>query len=183
MYKVYLISTSETPYKYVGCTRNLPSRKRSHKSRSKCNKYGWPLYDDILKYGWECFSFETISEHPTEEEGFASEVALIASMREANTPLYNIAEGGRAGFPVLTEEVRGKLRKARAGKKPALGMKHTEENKQYAKYVSRKYWDTQETYDPEEVVKMSFKDAKDKHGISKTHYYRLRKRVETNDLN
>lgn len=79
-----------------------------------------------------------------------------------------------------------KLKEQRKGKTPALGMKHTEETKKLASKVSNEYWDTQNTFarDPEKVsaiLALSHKEAKEKFGISTTHYYRLKKRFASND--
>lgn len=54
-------------------------------------------------------------------------------------------------------------------------MKHTEENRLLFSKVSKEYWDSQETYNWEEIKKYSHKEAKKIFGISTTHYYRLKK--------
>ena len=79
-------------------------------------------------------------------------------------------------------EWRAKLSAKRKGRKPALGMKHTEASKELFRKVSREYWSTQDTYDWDDMKDMPFKQARDKYGISKTHYHRLRKRSKANDL-
>ena len=57
-------------------------------------------------------------------------------------------------------------------------MKHTEENKKLFSEVSNKYWDEHRLYTVEQIVSAgSFKKAQELYGISKTHYYRLIKRV------
>ena len=75
-----------------------------------------------------------------------------------------------------------KLSKSRKGRKPALGMKHSKENKILFSKISNEYWGTQITYKWEDFKHLSHKEAKKQFGISTTHYYRLKKRFETNDL-
>jgi len=53
-------------------------------------------------------------------------------------------------------------------------MKHTEENKKFFGECGRLRWDKYGRY-PAEVTAMSFKEANEKYGISKTHYYRMRR--------
>ena len=71
------------------------------------------------------------------------------------------------------------LKRGRVGKKPALGMRHTRENRQLFSRVSREYWDNQDTYidNAEDILKLSHREAKKVFGISTTHYYRLKKMV------
>lgn len=95
-----------------------------------------------------------------------------------------MTNGGEGGFVVPAEKINSwkeKLSKARKGRQPALGMKHTEENKKLFSEVSKKYWDENRIYSPEEIRKFSsFKEANRATGISKTHYYRI-KRALNND--
>lgn len=99
----------------------------------------------------------------------------ILSFRKSGYRDYNILDGGTSYFPIKDkEEWLRKMKVGRIGKTPALGMKHTEENKKLFSKVSREYWDSQYTYDRSEIIKLSFKEAKLKFGISKTHYYRIR---------
>lgn len=97
-----------------------------------------------------------------------------------------MADGGDGGFVVQDiESWKKKLKIARAGKKPALGMKHTKENKKLFSKVSREYWDTQDTFVKKEDeivdygIEYGYKKAMSKFNISQTHYYRLRKKVLT----
>jgi hypothetical protein len=100
------------------------------------------------------------------------ETGLISN----NDNTYNLAPGGLNSFVVTDKESWiGKLKKARIGGTPALGMSHTEENKKLFSKVSKEWWSSQETYNPECVLKLSFKEAHKEFGISKTHYYRLRR--------
>lgn len=79
-------------------------------------------------------------------------------------------------------EWKSKLSEKRKGRKPALGMQHTDENRALFQKLSREYWSTQHTYCWDDIKDLSFREANEKYGISKTHYYRLRKRSKTNDL-
>ena len=89
-----------------------------------------------------------------------------------------MVEGGKPSFRVKDiKSWKKKLRKARKGRKPSLGMKHSDENKKLFSKVSTEYWKSQKTYDVEQVRKLSFKEANLKLGISKTHYYRIIKKM------
>ena len=60
-------------------------------------------------------------------------------------------------------------------------MKHTEENKKKFGEFGKLRWDKYGRY-PDTVVNLSFIEANKQHGISKTHYYRLRKLANTSDV-
>jgi len=184
---VYKVINNKTSRMYFGITCDMYNRKHCHKNMSKKqnrNKPGGktPFYDAIRKYGWDNFTWEILSEC-SKEEACEMEITLIETNKEE---CYNLHKGGEIGFsmrdksPEDYKSWKNKLKKKRVGRKPALGMKHTDENKKLFKDVSRKYWDSQETYS-EDVLDYSFKEANIKFGISKTHYYRLRKRALTND--
>lgn len=184
MWNVYQIVNSVNGKKYYGITNNMQRRLASHKHAALTANKRSPLYASIRKHGWENFSMELLHEGLTSEEAGVIEMNLIS--QDANC--YNLHLGGHIGFDIrmLPEDRiaqwKERLSVGRSGKKPALGMNHTEKNRQLFKEVSRKYWDTQETYDWNDVKDLSFKKAKLKYGISKTHYYRLRKRDKNNDL-
>ncbi len=184
---VYKAINTKTGNNYYGITKNFRRRKASHKDRSReinKNKKGCktPFYDSIRSYGWDSFIWEIIFDG-SEEEAAALEIELIRN----DESCYNLHEGGHIGFNVTTkpekevEEWKSKLSIARKGKKPALGMQHSKENKELFSEISRAYWDSVETYSSEEVLKYNHKEAKEKFGISTTHYYRLRKRALSNE--
>lgn len=184
---VYKATNTKTGNSYYGITKNFPKRKSSHKQNAReenKSKKGCktPFYDSIRSYGWETFKWEILFEG-TEEECSVLEIELIAN----DNSCYNLHEGGSIGFNVITkseEEVnkwKTKLSNARKGRTPAKGMIHTEDNKKLFSKVSKEYWDTQETYDWEEIKHLSHKEAKEKFGISTTHYYRLKKRALPNE--
>ena len=107
---------------------------------------------------------------------------LSANYNEWKQKLSDNSIGNAKGTQAHSEW-KTKIREARKGRTPALGMKHTEENKKLFKQVSLDYWSTQNTYDKnaKEILQLSHKEAKEQFGISTTHYYRLKKRFATND--
>jgi group I intron endonuclease len=174
---VYKIVNSVNGKEYIGITKNTKLRWNAHVHSSKTKNT--PLYSAMRKYGIDKFNMQVICICPNWGYACAVEVALIF----ISSSLYNLAAGGEGGFVVpeaSKSEWKKKLSNARKGAKPALGMKHTEQNKALFADLSRKYWETQDTYDAEAVTKHSFKEAKKLFGISKTHYYRL-KRGMSND--
>jgi len=181
MYSVYFIVSEKTSFYYVGMTKNsLKKRFISHKSSAR-RGVKTPLYSCMRKHGIDNFLIVLRDEFESKEECCEAEKMWIRKAKLNNHKILNLAEGGEGGFVITdTESWKIKLREKRKGRKPALGMSHTEENKKYFSKCSREYWATQETYNPEEVCSLSFKDANKIHGISKTHYYRL-KRSLTND--
>ena len=165
---------------YIGITNNLDKRKASHRQAALRGKKT-PLYDLIRKY--ETFELKVISKYNTREKAGKAERRLIRHLRTNGEPLLNLANGGDGGFSIQNlESWKKKLSSSRKGRKPALGMKHTEQNKKLFSKVSREHWDNQKTYDAEEISKYSHKEAKRIFGISTTHYYRLKKRIESSDL-
>lgn len=180
--KLYEIRNSVNDAVYVGITRaTLAARFRAHKYSAKSGVIT-PLYSMIRKYGFDKFSIILISEFQHENDLLAAERNLIKAYRESNTRCLNILDGGTSYFPIKDWEVqKEKLRKARAGRKPALGMKHTDENKKKFSEFGKMRWDMYGRY-PDDVTSYSFKDATDKYGISKTHYYRLKKLAKPNEL-
>lgn len=183
--KVYKAVNSISGTVYYGITINFYNRKATHKSCAKHKRYKCPFYDAINKYGWENFNWYTIKDCDTKEEAQLLEQTLIQRSRKLNFPTYNLHDGGSIGFsmrnksPEEYQAWKDALSKARQGRTPALGMKHSDEAIAYCTKVSKEYWATQYVY-PDEVVNLSFIKAKAKYGISKTHYYRIRKRVLAN---
>lgn len=181
---VYKAVNSTSGTIYFGITNNLRQRKWSHKSVAKRKKS--PFYDAIKSYGFDHFNWYIVKDDITKLEAQILEETLIRKCRDFNIPIYNLHRGGSIGFSMRDKpndeylSWRAKLKVARQGRKPALGMKHSEENKKYAQKVSQEYWATQEIYSLD-VLNYSFINANAKFGISKTHYYRLKKRVLIND--
>jgi len=179
MYYAYLITNTVNNKVYVGITKNIPNRWRSHKYQAKKSRVKSSLYLAMNKYGFHSFNIEEIASFESSDECCEFEINSINFLRENNIPNYNLHDGGTIGYSMSGderyEEWKQKLSIARQGRKPALGMKHTEDNKQLFSDVSNKYWSTQDVYDIEAIVKLSFKEAHSYYGISKTHYYRLRR--------
>lgn len=167
---------------YVGITRSsLKQRWKSHLYSARSNKKSI-LYDAMRSIGEEHFYIIEIKSFDNEPDLLQAEKDLIKFHREFSEKCYNILDGGEPYFPIKDWEAhKTKLRKARAGRKPALGMKHTEENKKIFSEFSKLRWDLYGRY-PDNVITYSFKEASEKFGISKTHYYRLRKLAENNEL-
>jgi group I intron endonuclease len=179
---VYQFVNRVSGRKYYGITKNIHTRTSAHKSAAKRGAKS-PFYCSVRKYGWECFELSILHSNLPQEDASKLEIALIAT----DDRCYNLHLGGKIGFDIrlLPEErlrsLKEKLRAGRKDRKPALGMKHTELNRKLFADVSRKYWDSQETYTWEDIKNLSFQKASKQFGISKTHYYRLRKRHGTND--
>lgn len=173
MYKLYRIKRQDSLKSYIGITKNsLQKRWASHKYSARSGKKS-PLYNSIRKYGAESFSITLLQEFDTWQDCCTAEISLI---KEEKEKLFNLAAGGDGGFVVTNKELwKEKLRKARAGRKPSLGMKHTEENKKLFSECSKR---RKLKYEGE--LPSTFKEAS-LLGISKTHYYRLR-RAKSRDL-
>lgn len=175
MQYLYKITNKISGTVYFGITNNMRQRWYVHKH---CYRSGYktPLYDAMRSYGIDNFLIEVIEEAEDKEYIANREIEMIA-----NTPkTYNLHRGGHIGFDIRTKgeseaaEWIAKLTKARQGKKPALGMKHSEENKKLFGEYGKLRWDIYGRY-PKEVLDYGFAEANKKFGISKTHYYRLRK--------
>ena len=171
---LYQARNTENGKKYYGITKTFNRRLASHKFAANSGKKS-KFYDAVRKYGWENFEWEVLEEG--EPEYIAQlEIDLISS----DPDCYNLHPGGKQGFDVTTKsdkevkEWKQKLATARVGKQPALGMSHTEETKKLCGEYGKLRWDIYGRY-PAEVLDYSFKEAKEKFGISKTHYYRLKK--------
>lgn len=172
MYKVYKIVNVLNNKYYVGMTKqDLIKRFSQHKQNAKNGKDTY-LYNAIRKYGIDNFEIELICECSSKEECCLLEIKFISE----NESGYNLAKGGEGGFVVQDIDTwKEKLKEARKGKTPAIGLKHSEETKQKCSEASNKYWENQETYKWEDIRDYSHKEAKEKFGISTTHYYRLKK--------
>lgn len=187
MYKVYMILNKVSMSAYVGMTKQkLTKRFSQHKCYARTGHKS-PLYDAMRKYGSDAFVIIVMSQHGTREECCQAEIDMITLCRTLGK-LYNLHPGGEGGFDNTTkpsvevEEWKAKLKASRKGKTPSLGMQHTETTKLKCKLAAKAYWDKQTTYG-EEVTKLSYLEANSQYGISKTHYYRLRKsRARSNDL-
>lgn len=176
MYKLYKITSTATHKVYYGITRqSLIRRWNMHRHSSKNSTAA--LYNAIRKYGIETFTINLVWEFDSQADCGFAEQEMIRTSKGNN---YNMHRGGSTGFSMRDktklEQLQWKehLSKARQGRKPAQGMKHTEENKQLFGEFGKLRWDLYGRY-PDEVLNYGFTEANKKFGISKTHYYRLRK--------
>lgn len=180
MHYLYFIVSEKTSYLYIGITNNLRRRFACHRYSANSGKKS-PLYDCMRKHGVENFLIVLVNEFDTKEQAQQAEIKTISEARANQWKILNLADGGEGGYVVpehYKDVWRAKLSKARQGRKPALGMKHTDANKKlFAECNKRKI----PKY-PDEVTTLPFKAAKAKYNISKTHYYRLLKRTENNAL-
>lgn len=208
MYYAYLIENTANRTYYVGITVDPHERWLRHKSNARNNEKHSYLYNAMRQYGVGSFTFEVLKEFSTRSDCEQFEIDTIQFFHANNVQTYNLHEGGtlgasmadhanyeawkqkqsafmlnqKANDPVAFDAWRTKLKQARKGRTPALGMKHSEENRHLFKDVSIAYWSTQDTYDNyiDDILKLSHKEAKLQFGISTTHYYRLKKRFTTN---
>ena len=180
MYYLYYLQSLDTPKYYIGITSNMRLRMNSHRHAARTGKKS-PLYSAMRKYD---FYMVQMGEYHSFEEVAEAEKSAISFARQLGKPILNLADGGDGCYVVpehLKDAWRAKLSIARKGRKPALGMKHTDETKKLCGEYGKLRWDIHGRY-PEEVITYSFKEAKEKFSISKTHYYRLLKRAKSNDL-
>ena len=116
MYYVYVIKCLINGKEYVGQTRNIKSRFRSHfnppPSREKRNLQTIQLA--IKKHGKENFVFEIYNSFKSLDEVLIAENKLILEKIKDGIDLYNMNEGGKNGFNP-TEETRKKMSDARIG--------------------------------------------------------------------
>lgn len=168
---LYLLFTHKSDRIYVGVTKNLKSRLSSHKHAAKTKNT--KLYNHMRKYGPENYVLLPIGSFTSESEMLSAEVQTIEHFSKSGIRLLNTAPGGKAGYIVpgdKRDEWMDKLKLARQGRKPALGMKHTEKNKRFFSECSKRKVNK---FDSDQVVKYPFRLVREIFGISKTHYYRL----------
>lgn len=177
---LYYIVSNKTNYIYIGITNNLSKRFASHKCAARAGKKS-PLYNCMRKHGIDNFLIVLVKEFETEEQVREAEINAISFARLNNWKILNVADGGQGGYVVpnsFKEEWKLKLSKARQGKKPALGMKHSEENKKFFSECSKRRIKLYPNLD----FTLGFLENNKLCGISKTHYYRLLKRAKSNEL-
>lgn len=151
---IYLITNKINNKKYVGQTiRSLRDRIRDYEL-GLGNEY---LNNSIGKYGWDNFEFQIIDTANSLEELNQKEIDYIKKYDSNNKEFgYNIERGGRNSVP--TEETLEKMSKAHAGMKQTenwinkriavagsdeakkYGKAKTEEEKQYLRENSPKFW-------------------------------------------
>lgn len=167
---------------YFGITNNPKQRWHTHKNCAKNTDRKSPIYDAIRSYGIDNFEMEILESSEDAQYIANREIELIASTKN-----YNLHSGGHIGFDVrtkgreATEQWIAKMKIKRAGRTPALGMRHSEKTKKLCGEYAKLRWDMCGRY-PEEILNFGFVEANKKYGISKTHYYRLRKAALANEL-
>ncbi len=177
--EVYCIENKVNGALYFGLTKKFKQRMAAHKHHFK-QGVRLPLYQAMQKYGIENFDCYVVASGLTLEEAQEYEIQLIAEAKRIGFKVYNIHLGGGIGFDVRLKgeegvrEWKAKMSASRKDKKPALGMQHTEENKKLFGQYGKLRWDIYGRY-PNEVLDYGFTEANKRYGISKTHYYRLRK--------
>lgn len=179
-YTLYYIVSALTNSYYIGITGKTPKlRWNEHKSscrRGVKNK----LYDCMRKYGIENFMMVIVDRFSSRKECCEAEINTIKLAIEKGHSILNLAKGGEGGFVIQNiKSWRQKLSDARKGRKPALGIKHSDESKRKMSEASKKRWDMYGRY-PDQILDMSFKEANRMCGISKTHFYRMKKRALNN---
>lgn len=185
MYKIYCIINIISRSIYIGQTSSSVERRfYEHNLNAFSYNKKTKLYDAMRKYDAENFEVIELECSETKTQINALEIEYINVCKHIGINLYNMTNGGDGGFVVpehKIDEWKLKLSQSRQGKTPALGMKHTDENKQLFSEVSNKYWDEHRKYTAQDIISAgSFALAKELYGISKTHYYRLIKRVLPN---
>ena len=180
MYYLYYIVSDKTNYLYIGITNNLKRRFACHRHSAKSGKKS-PLYDCMRKYGVENFLIVLVNEFGTKEQAQKAEVESISFARTNQWKILNLADGGEGGYVIpehLKDAWKAKLSKARQGRKPSLGMRHSEENKRFFAECNKRKVPTYPNLD----FSLGFTKNNRLYGISKTHYYRLLKRANSNKV-
>lgn len=91
-YTVYVLTCKANGKKYVGMTSREPKKRWLNGKGYGNNKY---ISEDILKYGWESFEKQIVSEGMREEEAALLERKLIKEYGSANEKRgYNRTLGG-----------------------------------------------------------------------------------------
>ena len=177
MFYLYELKTDLSEEVYIGITNNLKQRLVAHRCAANNGKKS-KLYDHMRKYGPSSYLMRELGKYDSWEETCDAEVQWIRD----SVGNLNLAHGGEGGFVVQDKLAwQEKLSVSRAGRKPALGMTHTETNKKFFGECGKLRWDIYGRY-PGCVTEIPFKDAQKKYGISKTHYYRLLKQAKVNAL-
>ncbi len=201
-YDVYMLTSTGNPDKvYIGYTGGgYQQRFKEHlyeavaTTRKKLEdptfKGRW-LISAINKYGADSFKTTRINSYATEEEAKAAEKLWIKQFRPKGKA-WNMTDGGEgASGCIPSEETRAKQRRAMTGKytgennpmygrvgglNPMFGKTHTEEAK--AKQSEANKGDNNANYKYDPVLIASFPNQKEATlatGISKRHYYMIKK--------
>lgn len=94
--------------KYIGITKQEPERRWRHGKGYE----GQPVFNAILKFGWNNISHEILFKGLTKAEAEAKEIELIEALEtDSHKHGYNVEKGGNA--PDLSEETKAKLSKSK----------------------------------------------------------------------
>ena len=182
---LYKITNIVTNTFYIGVTSySLNQRFSAHKCAAKRNDPNKrsKLYDAMRSYGINNFKIELLGSFATKDAMFDAEKRILEYINLVGIKNYNIKAGGEHIFSIKDKNAwKAKLREKRKGKTPALGMKHTEENKRKFGEFGKQRWDLYGRY-PTDVLNHGFTKANKLYGISKTHYYRLRNQANSNEV-
>lgn len=179
---LYRILNTISPSIYIGITIGTLHKRFGEHKRAAIIGTKTPLYNSMRSKGIDKFYIELIQEFSKLKELQNAEYCLIKELRDkGEVTVYNILDGGQSYFNIVDKEAwKAKLRIKRVGRTPALGMKHSEDNKKLFGEYGKLRWDLYRRY-PKEVINYSFKNANLKFGISKTHYYRLLKQSKNEE--
>lgn len=181
MYYLYRLTNTVSGTVYYGISKDPKQRFARHKHVALKRKLKSKLASAMLSYGVDKFALDIVEEFTSRQDAYDAEVNIIAYNKANGVKSYNLHPGGSGGFSIYEkseeeiEQWRAKKRKARQGQTPALGMKHTEETKKLCGKYGKLRWDIYGRYDVNSVLSLRCVDAMRKYGISKTHYYRLKK--------
>ena len=129
LHKIYAVINNQNGKMYIGRTSDtVETRWKQHILASKTS----PCYFNraIRKHGSESFTVKEIDRTFDKNESYELEKLYIGIFRTHKSEYgYNGSLGGDGGG-IPNEETRKKLRAKRAGRKPSLGMRHTDEWKQ-----------------------------------------------------
>lgn len=139
---------------YIGQTIRPLSERIDDYKRGKTNNY---LKNAFSKYGWDNFEFSIIDTAETTQELNLKEINYILKNKSNNKKYgYNIEAGGKNSIPNI--ETLKKMSQSHSGKKQSFiwiekriakagsdeakkyGRKKTEEEKEYLRKNSPKYW-------------------------------------------
>lgn len=114
-YKVY-IHTAPNGKVYIGITCQTVERRWRNGGYGYSNKGSEYFYNAILKYGWDNFKHEVISNDLNKEEAENLEKELIKKYKSNDKRYgYNILSGGYSPG-AMPEETRKKVSESRKGK-------------------------------------------------------------------
>lgn len=178
MYTLYIITNTQSGTVYFGITKRPVSQRWSnHKHCALVLMKKTKMACAIRKYGVESFTTETLHVYDSQEECGKAEQDCIAFYPGKT---YNLAAGGQTGFdirkkgPEAFEAWKERMRVNRVGKTPFKGKTHSEASRKVMGACSTKRWDRVGRY-PSDITDLPFMEAHAKHGISRTHYYRIKR--------